>query len=454
MQEERTSPWKLGGLSIKELGKRLWTELQRDAIFDVSAILGFYFFLALFPMLIFLVSGLSYLSTPALMNKVLSLAAGSMPPDAYKILTDQMSNILQQSKGGLLTFGAIATLWSASSGVTSVMDGLNRAYDVEEKRSIVKKRGLSLGLTVGLVVLTVLGSTILVGSDKISEYLQHMTGIKAIATLGSIAGALLGLAFMFAGLEFVYYYGPNVKGQKWSWISPGSMLGVTIFVLVSFGFSQYLRFSNTYNATYGSIGGVIVLMMWLYYLGVAILAGGEVNAVIALAARERGNSEAPKFGVEEKNDRDQLKSTSKPKPEDQTDRKQHHAGPKANAGSQRFYIFDEDRFSTQTQKRIAGRRIDRREQAAQHGRIQTTGWAIMKRPLSAAIYLGSIGYFLATAITRHLQQPNVHVADDATGDLENQDTRPLPEEPQRPEARAGRHVAQTEIHTPAYSDRG
>lgn len=311
MQRDNTSPWKLGGLTLTQLAKKLWQEMQRDGIFDVAAILGFYFFLALFPMLIFLVSGLSYISTPALMNKILSFAANSMPSDAYRIVSEQMTNIVQQSKGGLLTFGAIATLWSASSGVTSVMDGLNRAYDVEDERSFIKKRGLSLGITLGLALLTVLGATILVGSDKVSELLQSWSGIKAIGVFGSIVGALLGLGFMFTGLEVVYYYGPNVRDQKWSWITPGSLLGVVIFLAVSFGFSEYLRFSNSYNVTYGSIGGIIILMLWLYYLGVAILAGGEVNAIIALAALKRGNQEAPKYGDEEETSHPHKKSTAK-----------------------------------------------------------------------------------------------------------------------------------------------
>jgi membrane protein len=444
MHEESTSPWKLGGLSLKDLGKRVWKEVQKDAIFDVSAILGFYFLLALFPMLIFLVSLLSYMSTPVLMNKVLSLAAGSMPPDAYKILADQMSNILQQSKGGLLTFGAIATLWSASSGVTSIMDGLNRAYDVEDQRTIIKKRALSLGITLGLTVLTVLGAAILVGSDQIAQLLQDATGVKAIATIGSIVGALLGLAFMFVGLEVVYYYGPNVKNQKWAWITPGSLLGVVIFLAVSFGFSLYLRFSNTYNATYGSIGGVIILMLWLYYLGVAILAGGEVNAIIAAAALKNGNKEAPKFGVEEDTDRENIKSTSKPKDADTTPRRASFSS--RYEPSHPFYSFDEERMSRQTQKRIAQRRLARRERSVQHGTSRTTGWAILKRPVTAAVYLGSIGYFMATAIMKHVQQrPSTAESYGERDARELQGTRPAPaaRSPRAAQAESRRIPAET-----------
>jgi membrane protein len=328
-----------------------------------------------------------------------------MPPDAYKILSGQMANIMQQSKGGLLTFGAIATLWSASSGVTSVMDGLNRAYDVEDKRSIIKKRALSLGITLGLALLTVLGAAILVGSDKIATILQHWTGLSAIATIGSIVGAVLGLVFMFAGLEVVYYFGPNVKDQKWSWISPGSLVGVIIFLAVSFVFSLYLRLSNTYNATYGNIGGIIILMLWLYYLGVAILAGGEVNAIIAQAAREKGNKQAPKYGVEEEKTRENIKSTSKPK--DGTSKSEKNgdkATPMKSPSPAPYYAFDEERLSRQAQKRMALRRLVRHERFQRSSEQHTAGWTILKRPVAAAVYLGSIGFFMASAIMKHLQK--------------------------------------------------
>jgi membrane protein len=422
MQGENTSPWHLGGLSLKQLGLRLWKELQKDGIFDVSATLGFYFFLALFPMLIFLVSVLSVIATPALLDKILSLAAGSMPADAYKILVGQMVNVMEQSKGGILTFSILATVWSASSGVSSVMDGLNRAYSVDDKRSFLKRRGLSLGLTVALAVLTVLGSAILVGSDKISEVLQRWSGMPAVGTIGSIVGALLGLGFMFAGLELVYFYGPNVRGQKWVWISPGSVLGVVIFVAVSFGFSQYLRFANTYNATYGSIGGIIIMMLWLYYLGIAILSGAEINAIIAEAALEHGNMSAPKFGEEEDKSHPAAQATAKPDEPDHSsnsaDTRQasdkHHANkirpPKKDrvdaftSSARAVYVMDYERISRQTKKRMASRRIERMVRAQEDGRTQTAGWAILKRPLSAVVYLGSIGYFLFTAISRHLRR--------------------------------------------------
>jgi membrane protein len=391
------------------------------------------------------------------MNKILSFAASSMPADAYRIVSEQMTNIVEQSKGGLLTFGAIATLWSASSGVTSVMDGLNRAYDVEDERSFVKKRGLSLGITVGLALLTVLGATILVGSDKVSELLQSWTGIKALGVLGSIAGAVLGLGFMFTGLEIVYYYGPNVRDQKWSWITPGSLLGVVIFLAVSFAFSQYLRFSNSYNVTYGSIGGIIILMLWLYYLGIAILAGGEVNAIIALAALQHGNPEAPKYGSEEETDHPHKKSTAKadsPK----IDASKNNNDMKPQPEPTPYYAFDDTRLSRQTQKRMASRRMARRERFAEHGTTPTTGWAILKRPISAIVYLGAIGYFLFAAITKH-----VHLRSDSHALIDDVDEREdaLVDRAERraqatrlPRATADEtRATPVQMRTAAYSDR-
>jgi hypothetical protein len=277
--------------------------------------------------------------------------------------------------------------------------------------------------------------------------------------VGSIVGGLLGLGFMLTGLEIVYYYGPNVEDQKWSWITPGSLLGVVIFLAVSFAFSQYLRFSNSYNATYGSIGGIIILMLWLYYLGVAILAGGEVNAIIALAALKRGNREAPKYGSEEETDHPHTKSTAKAKPDDKknSDGTKNTAATATKEGGSKpalipYYAFDETRLSRQTQKRVATRRIARRERYAQHGATQVTGWAILKRPVSAIVYLGSIGYFLFAAITKRVQ-PN-DVGDGKREDAHASQT-PRPEQAARSQAAAtnGRRSIPKETRSPAYADR-
>src|SRR3954469_15694249 len=164
MNNVQESPWKLGGLSVGELLKRTWKETNDDNAYDAAAALGYYFLFALFPVLILLMALMTTISSPVLMDETLGMLSRIMPGDSYKLLTDQLPVIARQSKGGILTFGIIITVWAASSGVVSVIDGLNRAYEVKDNRSFIKRRLVAIGLTLALAVLTMLGAGLIVGS--------------------------------------------------------------------------------------------------------------------------------------------------------------------------------------------------------------------------------------------------------------------------------------------------
>lgn len=308
-------PWQLGGLSTKELAKRVWKEMGEDAVFDAGAALGYYFMLALFPLMIFLISMLATIQALDLANIVMGTLRTAMPAEAYDLIGKEMLRVLNDSGGGLLTLGALGTLWAASSGVVSLLDGLNRAYDVEETRGLIRQRVIAIGLTVALALLIIVGAVALMAGDKIFIWIAEQSGLEWLSIAGTIANYLVGLGAMFMGLEVIYYFGPNVKGQKWKWVSPGSLVGIAIFILASVLFSVYLRVSGGYAATYGSLGAVIVLMLWLYFLGLAIMVGGEVNAEIAAAALERGSRTAPKIAVEKEPATDAPPKVGSPKPQ-------------------------------------------------------------------------------------------------------------------------------------------
>jgi membrane protein len=297
MNNVQESPWKLGGLSVGELLKRTWKETNDDNAYDAAAALGYYFLFALFPVLILLMALMTTISSPVLMDETLGMLSRIMPGDSYKLLTDQLPIVARQSKGGILTFGIIITLWAASSGVVSVIDGLNRAYEVKDKRSFIKRRLVSIGLTLALAILTMVGAGLIVGSDQLAKLLVHLTGISWMQSVGTTAGIVVGLLAMFSGLELIYYFGPNVEYPNWHWVTPGSLAAVIIFILGSLGFSLYVRLSNDYSSTaYGGLGSVMVLMLWLFILGLAIVIGGEINSEIAKAALAHGSPEAPRVG--------------------------------------------------------------------------------------------------------------------------------------------------------------
>ena len=297
-KQRATSPWELGGLALPELLKRTWTEISNDDGWDSAAALGYYFLFALFPMLLFLMSILVAFSSTALMDTLLGAIGRTMPWDAYRLLAEEIKKIISQSTGALITFGMLGTLWAASSGVVSIMDALNRAYEVRETRSFVKRHLMALGLTVALAMLAILGAGLLVACDRIAVLLYEWLPLPWMKGFGIAFGIVGGLAGMFIGLEIMFYFGPNVENPKWYWATPGSLAAVVIWIAISFGFSEYLRFGTSYSVTYGSIGGVMVLMLWLYILGLAIVIGGEMNSEIAKAALARGNIDAPHVGAE------------------------------------------------------------------------------------------------------------------------------------------------------------
>jgi membrane protein len=267
--------------------------MNDDGMFDAAAQLAYYFMLALFPLIIFLISFLSTVQALNLVDTFLNTLRDVMPEQAYALLGGEIQRIMSERREGLLTFGAIGTLWAASSGVVSLLGSLNRAYDVEETRGFIKLRAIAIGLTVALALLIISGAVMLVAGDEVSGWLAEVTGFGWMTVVGTIAHYVIGLAFIFLGLEMIYYFGPDIPEQKWTWISPGAIVAAGLFVLASLGFSMYLNFSNTYNATYGSLGAVIILLLWLYIMGLAVTIGAEINSEIALAAKRRGHPDAP-----------------------------------------------------------------------------------------------------------------------------------------------------------------
>jgi membrane protein len=275
-----------GGLGIQELAARVWREANDDKVWGSAAELAYYFLFALFPMLIFLTNLVGFL--PEIQTNILSGLAKVLPPEAVALVEKTLRDVTANSSGGLLSFGIIGTLWSASGGVVSLMDSLNIAYDVREGRSFWKQRLISVCLTVSLCLLIILGTMLIMFGDKFSLWLSRTLGLgAAFKLLWQIFDYLLGLGLILLGLELFYYFGPNVK-QKWRWLSAGGVFAVGAIILGSLIFSLYLRYAPSYSATYGSLGAVIVLMWWLYIFGLVLLLGGEINAEI----RRAGNTPA------------------------------------------------------------------------------------------------------------------------------------------------------------------
>src|SRR5205085_9683583 len=211
----------LSGLSVKELGLRTWRESNEDNVWGGAAQLGYYFLLALFPMLIFLMSLLGFL--PGAQESIIRMLAKVVPGQAMTLVYQFIQDVVEHRSGGLLSFGVLATLWAASSGVTAVMGTLNVAYDVEEGRPFWKVRLTALGLTAGLALLITGGAALVMFADKVSHGLAAMLGLGGVFTVvSSIVGYALGLACMLLVIQLVDYFGPNLK-HDWRPITPGAV---------------------------------------------------------------------------------------------------------------------------------------------------------------------------------------------------------------------------------------
>ncbi len=280
--------WNLGGLKWKALAKRTWTQISQDDVFGRSAQLSYYFLLALFPLLLFLMTLLGYFAEAGsqLRNSLLRYLSTVMPYSALQLVHTTLDEVTKSRGGGKLSFGILAALWAASNGMGAISETLNIAYDVKETRSWWKVRLICVGLTVGLALLIISALVIVLLGGRIADSVATFSGFGNVFTITwKILQWPIALAFLFTTFALIYYFAPNLPDPKWQWITPGSLAAVVLWLLVSLALRAYLHFFNSYSATYGSLGALIILMLWFYLTGAAILIGGEINSEIEHAAR-------------------------------------------------------------------------------------------------------------------------------------------------------------------------
>ena len=279
-----TNLFSLSGLSLKEVAKRTWAEILDDDVFGRAAQLAYYFFLALFPFLICVIASLSLFGTADRGRALLfQFFANALPPSAFDLINKTFDEIIHSSGPLKMSFGIVASLWSASMGMTAVIDTLNAAYKAKETRSLLKQYAVATALTMGIAFLMVLSVAIVVVGNVI---LKALAPGKIVALAWKAAEWPLVLALILFAFAITYYFAPALTIREWHWITPGAIMGVLLWLAVSFGLRIYLHFFNTYNAAYGSLGAVIVLLLWFYLSGIAVLSGAVLNGVLqSLAAR-------------------------------------------------------------------------------------------------------------------------------------------------------------------------
>ncbi len=264
----------------KEFFKDLKNEIQNDNVFNGAAALAFYFMLAIFPAMIFLLSILPYLPINHLQQAILDFINQVIPGESAQLFTATVREIVSQRKGGLLSFGALTTLWAASNGMVAIMQQLNITYKVKEGRPFFKTRGTAIALTLSFGAILLSSFALIVLGGVIQSWIaEYISATLITLTLFAIARWAIIILTLMLAFSIIYYFGPDVE-QRFQFISPGSVVGVTLFLLFTIVFKIYIEHFGDYNKTYGSIGAVIILMLWLNMIGLVVLIGSEINALI------------------------------------------------------------------------------------------------------------------------------------------------------------------------------
>ncbi|MBW4027064.1 YihY/virulence factor BrkB family protein [Acidipila rosea] len=280
--------------AIRQLPPIIYNELFRTRAFVIAAAIAFYFLLSLVPLLFIFSSLLGYLPIPNLFQQLLNMMAALVPADAMALVERIVSGVLTTHHQGLLSFGVLTYLWASTGGFSALIDALNVAYDVEVTRPWWRDRLQALLLTFTSGALAVISLIALLSGPRFGHFMVRTFGVpEAFADLWPALRIAVMFVTFVIGLELVYLMGPNRRSRVWSTL-PGATFAVVTWFLGSFGLSFYLNHMSNYNATYGSLGAVIGLMLWLYLTGCAIIAGAEVNA--ELEKQRRGRVAARKLG--------------------------------------------------------------------------------------------------------------------------------------------------------------
>jgi membrane protein len=290
-------------MSWGELLKRTIHEFNKDDCLGLAAQLAYYFFLALFPAILFLLAIASFFPLTNVSDDIVGALQPIAPAEILTFLQEQLKQISDADSHGILTIGFIGAIWSSSAALVAIIGALNRAYDIDEGRPWWKVRLTAIGLTIALALLILVSFTLIVVGPTIAEHLAQTLGLgAAFAWTWKILQWPVAFLLVSTALGIVYYFGPDAE-QEWVWITPGSLVATLLWVVASIAFRFYAAHFGDYNATYGTVGAVVVLMLWFYISGLAILIGAEMNAEIEHASpwgKEPGEKvpgEKKKIGV-------------------------------------------------------------------------------------------------------------------------------------------------------------
>jgi membrane protein len=271
-------------LSWYELARRTWREILDDDVPGLAAQLSYYFFLALFPAILFLLALASFFPLSNITDDVGRSLGPFVSPQVVELIQEQMRRLANDQNGGLLTFGVAGALWSSSAALVSIVGAVNRAYDIEEARPWWKIRLVAIGLTLGVAAIVLVALSLVLIGPTLAETLGRSTGWGApFEWAWLVLQWPLVFALVTTSIGLIYYFGPDAD-QDWAWITPGAVAATILWLVISLLFKYYVANFTDYERSYGTVGGVIIVLLWLYVSGIAILTGAELNAEIEHAS--------------------------------------------------------------------------------------------------------------------------------------------------------------------------
>ncbi|MET3506972.1 YihY/virulence factor BrkB family protein [Halalkalibacter oceani] len=260
-------------------------QLKTDPIPDWAATLAYYFMLSIFPLLIFMLALIPYFNLDG--DMIGQLIHDYLPADLADLISTTILEVVSEPQGGLLSFGILATIWSASNGVNALIRAVNRSYNIEETRNFFKLRILSIFLTLGMIIVIVATLLLPVFGNVIIRFIETYFFLpEETAVLLNMLRWVIGIALMTFVLMILYWVSPNVR-LKFRDVIVGALTATVSWQIISFAFSSYVSNFGNFSATYGSLGGVIILMLWFFLTGLILVLGGELNASLYLQKKDR-----------------------------------------------------------------------------------------------------------------------------------------------------------------------
>lgn len=268
--------------------KKAYADIVNNHTMAMAAGLSYYFVMSLFPLLILAASILAFFPHQDLFNRVIGAMSTVIPPDSMGVVKGVLKDVLQANKGGFLTLGILGTLWSASGGFSSLIEALNVAYDVPETRPIWKTRLLALGLMFVMGSLLIAGVLMMFVGPEFGKWLALKTSLVGwgFAQVWPTLRWVISAVLIVLAIEIMFFWAPNVKQRFWASL-PGAIIGSATWIGTSYLLGLYFQHFANFNKTYGTLGGAIALMAWLYYSWFVILIGAEINSEL-LKASDKG----------------------------------------------------------------------------------------------------------------------------------------------------------------------